>query len=646
LSQENGNMADVKSKEGRTLRDVWRVVFRRKFHFFGAASVCALLVLIGSHWLPLKYTGVTKFTLRTESGGSISRASGNESLDSVKLTLQHDLLDQEALGKVLRDLGHEKGLPHDSQGALTREGQQAQQAMVAELRQHTQLFWDVRSTQVDLLSLSVIHPDPILARQIPNELVKNYIERTSGLIVERLRTRDEFLLSQVNGCRSRLTELENQRTQFEAQYAGMMPESPGVVQKRIDDLKVEIDKLSRDRLSADDKLREVRSKLVRLDELFPQAVDSLPAQDANRVKVLVASYRKSQPASGPATGPATELASGADSQPATTQPTTQPAEEEPVQIVKGPNPERKKLEDQIRDAEQALDSMHTMSHMTDGHPKIQALKARIEQLKKQVEETPAEVVTQKIYANPAHQPNTPKAQFTDPRLAVAAMDNALREWNLAALDYKRFDEDLNVIKTRRDETVAMMANFAAVRQKWGELTKKVDECADELKRWQDQHNDIQIALAAEVAKKRTHMETVQPAQEQFLPSWPPLSYVLGGALLAALAGGTGLVLLLNLLDRTITTTDKAAEMFNLPVHGVIGEIVTARQRRRRKIWRWLGSPTICTVVLIGVVIAALSITLRLQFPEMYAQWKSDPLAVTYNGGVRVAKEISNFVKQF
>ena len=37
-------MAEAKAKEGRTLRDVMRVVFRRKFHFLGAAAIFALAV--------------------------------------------------------------------------------------------------------------------------------------------------------------------------------------------------------------------------------------------------------------------------------------------------------------------------------------------------------------------------------------------------------------------------------------------------------------------------------------------------------------------------------------------------------------------------------------------------------------------------
>ena len=631
-------MVDAKNKETRTLRDIMRVVFRRKFQFFGAASFFALAVLIGSHWIGLKYTGTTKFTLYSDPAAKTVQSPGNDSLDAAKETLKPDLLSQQALEKVIRDLGLEKGMPHNAQGELTREGQQAQQGLVEAMKKDADLSWDVKSPNKDLLSLSVTNTDPVLARQIPNELVKNYIEKTSEDITKRLADSNSFLQTQVIACSARLSELQKNRIEFEKQYARQMPESPGIVRKRIDDLGKDMENLSRDMLTAQDKLREATAKVVKLTELFPHAADSLPAQDANQVKILVASYRKSRPTSGPAT----ELASVAASQPAT-QPATQPAEEEPIQIIKGPNPERTRLEQQLRDREQELVTEQTIRHRTDQHPTILALKARIDQLKKQVEDTPAEVVTQKVYRNLANQLNAPVLPATDP-LGIYTMASALGDWNLAALEDKRLNDDYADKKSRHEEGVALMDNFAVVRQRWVEYNNKVAECQAELTVWQNRRNDIQIALAAEVAKKRTRMDTLQAAQEQFLPSYPKLGFILGAAMFAALAGGAGLVLLLNLLDRTISTPDKAAELFNLPVHGVIGEIVLARELWIRRIKRCTVSPAIYLVVLICVVAAAVSITLRLQFPEMYSQWRADPLAFLYDKGSVVAGMIIDSIK--
>jgi len=81
-------MVDAKNKETRTLRDIMRVVFRRKFQFFGAASFFALAVLIGSHWIGLKYTGTTKFTLYSDPAAKTVQSPGNESLDAAKETLR------------------------------------------------------------------------------------------------------------------------------------------------------------------------------------------------------------------------------------------------------------------------------------------------------------------------------------------------------------------------------------------------------------------------------------------------------------------------------------------------------------------------------------------------------------------------------
>ena len=187
-------VAAAGSRGGRLSRQI----VRRAFFALLATSV---IVLAGSHWVGLKYTGTTKFTLRSDTAAKTARSGGgNEDLDSIKLTLQHDILDRKAVEKVIFDLKLDRDMPHNAQGELTREGKQQQQGLVDKIQRQAKLSWEVRSPKVDLLSLSVTSDDRTLAQQIPNELVKNYIERTSEQITRRLVDSNSFLTGQVNSC--------------------------------------------------------------------------------------------------------------------------------------------------------------------------------------------------------------------------------------------------------------------------------------------------------------------------------------------------------------------------------------------------------------------------------------------------------------
>ena len=148
-----------------------------------------------------------------------------------------------------------------------------------------------------------------------------------------------------------------------------------------------------------------------------------------------------------------------------------------------------------------------------------------------------------------------------------------------------------------------------------------------------------MALDAEVAKRRTHLESVQTAEKQFRPSSPKLMMILAFTYLGGLAFGGGVVFLINFLDRSISTTEEAGKYFNVPVHGVIGEIITTRQRLRRGIRRYLLAPAV-TLLILGVLgIATLSITLWLKSPEKFQEWKAAPVRFVFDHTTTLAGEL-------
>ena len=234
---------------------------------------------------------------------------------------------------------------------------------------------------------------------------------------------------------------------------------------------------------------------------------------------------------------------------------------------------------------------------------MQALSGKVAQLEKEIEETPAEAVLQKEYGS------------EDARGILAMqLADAQADLDLATNELSRLDERLMSLQE-------LHANFGPVRQEYVELVKEKEKVQAEVDRWQGQLTGVQMALAAEVAKKRTHLETTQFAKKQFRPSSPKLELVLAAALLGGLAAAGGVVFLLQSLDRTINTTEDALEAFGVPLCGVTGEIVPPRQRLRRRLVHWVGRPIIGLLVVLVLGLATLNIVLWLRYPEEYEDWK-------------------------
>jgi hypothetical protein len=360
-----------------------------------ATLAATTLAMIASHWMPLKYTGTTKFTLRSDSAGLSPRTGHNDDLEEIRLTLPYELLDRRAVEKVIRDLGLDKGMPHNEQGELTREGKQRQQDLVRNIQEQTKIAWEVRSQEVDLIAVSVTAPDRALAQKIPNELVKNYIERTSAQITTRLCDSNSFLTSQVLASSKRLKELENQRVAFQKQYARMMPESPGYVQKEIDDIVSEMARLGRDKQAAMDRLREAINKIVYTHDRYPRALEALGKADANALRTLVARHRKHQP-------PPAESVDSPKRKPAGDA-TTMPAPQ-PIRVIWIKNPEIAEIENRIAEIERAVGSEMISGTKTEDHPDLKTLRRIIKNLRAKQATLPEKVVFQEIYEADIREP--------------------------------------------------------------------------------------------------------------------------------------------------------------------------------------------------------------------------------------------------
>ena len=547
----------AESSKKVTPRDLLRVAFRRWKMFLLGWAVFSVAVLVASHKMPLKYTAETIFRRRTDASNVEGKSA--ESFESLKLTLQHELMGYGGVERAVADLGLLKNMHRGSDGQLTREGLMARQELIRELRADLAVRWTVRSENIDQVALSFTHSDPRLAEQLPNVLVHNYIARVYDQIVNRLTGSRDFLQKQVEQCSRRLEELNEQRTEFERKHIDMLPESVAALNERILELNSDMDVLRRQETLSQKKLARHRSM------------------------------------------------QGVGSQTAT----------QPSQVVYGPNPEYVRLQTALREAEDALAAARRA--MTEKHPRIVDLRRQIEDNRARLAETPPETVIQRIYD---------KNDRPGSELAMRIAD--------AEAEVDQYGKQLQAMQNRLTAYQRILVNFGPIRQRFLEITDKQRKAQDERDEWQKKLNAVQMSLAAEVEKRRTHLETVESARQQFRPSSPKLLMVLGLALAGGAAFAAGLVTLVEMMDRSISKPDDIRRQFGMAVLGIVGEIVTPKEATARRVRRWVLCPLLLVAMLVVVSMVSLSVVLRLQYTDKYRDFIRQPVRFVVREVGRVA----------
>ncbi len=247
-----------------TPRDLLRAVFRRRWLFVIGAASFALAALVGASWWPLKYTAIAKFERRSDPASEDLVRGKSESFDALKMTLQYELVGTGAVEEAVDGLekqGLLPALPRGPDAKLTGEGKRRRQELVRGLIEDLKVNFEVRSQDVDLVSVSFTDADPRLARQLPNTLVTNYINRTSEEIVTNLTASRDFLQNKVNETNARQTELTRKRIDFETRYAGLLPDNPGALEQEIQRISTDVDVVRRHQALAKQRLEQIKTIL-------------------------------------------------------------------------------------------------------------------------------------------------------------------------------------------------------------------------------------------------------------------------------------------------------------------------------------------------------------------------------------------------
>jgi len=295
-------------------------------------------------------------------------------------------------------------------------------------------------------------------------------------------------------------------------------------------------------------------------------------------------------------------------------PTSRPATQPAMEMVNVPNPELLRLQEQFRGLEEALRT--ELIQKTEKHPTIVSLRERMAVLAGRIANTPPEVAVER---EKAPDPDAENEKPLDEKALEAHMAAASSELDTTAREIQRQQKRLEPLLT-------LMKNFAPIRQEYLAMMENVKREEGELNTWRRRHAEVQMDLAAEVAKRRTHLNAVQAAQEPQTPSSPSLRMVLAGPIVGGFVFGAALVFLATMVDRSVATVEDANHRFHLPIHGIISQIVSTRGRLAKALKNWVLLPGATGILVFLLGLSSMSVVLWLRYPEKYVAWQEDPPA--------------------
>ena len=232
----------------------------------------------------------------------------------------------------------------------------------------------------------------------------------------------------------------------------------------------------------------------------------------------------------------------------------------------------------LRDAERQLALLRAT--LTDQHPDVVALKNQIAVLR----------------ANPGGSSDAPAAPRTAARNHTAS--NPVYE----QLKTRMVDNDSAIASLQRqldDETkererlLAIARSAPSVQADFGALNRDYDVVRENYDKLLARRESMKIASAADTDADKIKIQVIDPPKVPVTPVAPKRTLLMSGVLLAGLAGGLGLAVMLVQLDGSFHSTDDLRSL-GLPVMGGISLLAMATSFRTRLV----GALTFASVVLL------------------------------------------------
>jgi polysaccharide chain length determinant protein (PEP-CTERM system associated) len=222
---------------------------------------------------------------------------------------------------------------------------------------------------------------------------------------------------------------------------------------------------------------------------------------------------------------------------------------------------------------------------TDQHPDVLRLKARIARREK---EQPADSTAQSSGSAERFLSFKPNRDIERQKSALLGSISIIEE-DMARLNrsIREYQRRIEIIPKREQELLTLRRDYDNIRTSYNSLSNRKLE-AD-------------IAVNMEKKQKGEQFYVIDVAQAPEKPISPNLPKLFQITVAAGLAFGAGLILLLELMDKTVRRLDKFEEEIGLPVLAMMPRIFTSGDRKRHRMV--MAATTVSVVVALALAAA-------------------------------------------
>lgn len=553
----------TKEELQRTVREVFRVVFYRRWAFLIPFCAAASVVLISSHRLPREYKAHTVFERRSPIPiSTVLERTGPISLENLNQSIKYDMMGPEAMAKVALDLGLDKNWERDADGQLTSSARRQLKSTASGLRGMLGFLPLKSGHDMDRMQISARAGDPELVVKVVNQVRDNYFEFSRRKFLGRLREAKEFYLREIENLMGSIDLHEKEIEELEADYPYVNQDTSRNARQRAVAVEVSIDNYKR-------RVEEHQRKISRLE-----------AQLASMPNVVLN-------ASGVVSNLPSFLDTGADLE-----------------------RERRRLRDFIQRTENQMMQNRIENGMLERHPAMQTLMRKKQHAEADLAEldrrlgTPTPV--QPIYSD-------------DP--AVIAVQQSDRQRVIT--EFADAKAALSVAQAQLDDATATLAEHDKLRtgsyEKRGLYKQMQSSLKNERKLLGDTRGDERkLSRVLDIDAKNQGIEfiTIEEAETSRRPISPKSQSILMLAFGVGLAFGACAVFLREFFDHTFHTATSVSFSLGVPVLEGIDEILLPADRRRILLKKLAMVPVACAFIGVLAVSGGLAY-LSLEHPQRF-----------------------------
>ncbi|MEW6534831.1 MAG: XrtA system polysaccharide chain length determinant [Candidatus Auribacterota bacterium] len=259
-------------------------------------------------------------------------------------------------------------------------------------------------------------------------------------------------------------------------------------------------------------------------------------------------------------------------------------EERTEEIITPDDPVLKELQDKMQRLVEQLQNLELV--YTELHPDVLDVKRRIQSTEMQIEERKSMIKEEKVVTeNKEIEPA--KHELSRIELKIATLESKKRR---IERDLREAKEKLEKLPSIDEQYVYLLNENEAIKSVYHRLKDKLEA--------------IRMTQHIETTEQGVKFEVLEPARLPLKPFSPNRWRLLMMGLLAGLIAGGGLAFLVEFTDHSFRGTEDARANLEIPLVGVIPTIITARERRRKRIKNFLfGCLTIIYLVGLGLLSA-------------------------------------------